>query len=59
MSHREDSEFWDLYTKDRERTGRLHRRGSQMSFGKMVISPALGRREDFSSLKEGKAQRET
>lgn len=32
---------------------------SQMSFGKMVISPALGRREDFSSLKGGKVQRET
>ena len=37
MSHREDSEFWDLYTKDRERTGRLHRRGDEMKDGELHL----------------------
>lgn len=28
-----ENELWDLYTKDREKTGRLHRRGDQMKDG--------------------------
>ena len=27
MVEREAAEYWDVYTKDREKTGRLHRRG--------------------------------
>ena len=37
MAERESSEFWDIYTKDRERTGRLHRRGDEMKNGELHL----------------------
>lgn len=33
MADRENPEFWDVYTQDRERTGRLHQRGSKVKNG--------------------------
>ena len=32
-----EEEFWDIYTKDREKTGRLHRRGDEMKEGEFHI----------------------
>lgn len=39
MTDRTENELWDIYTKDREKTGRLHRRGEKMQKGEyhMVI----------------------
>lgn len=37
MADREDSEFWDVYTEDREKTGRLHRRGDEMKKGELHL----------------------
>ena len=33
MTDKTENEMWDLYTKDREKTGRLHRRGDKMKDG--------------------------
>lgn len=33
MTDRTEDELWDLYTKDREKTGKLHRRGDDMKDG--------------------------
>lgn len=33
MSEKTENELWDLYTKDREKTDRLHRRGDAMQNG--------------------------
>lgn len=33
MEQRKEEEFWDIYDKDRIRTGRLHRRGERMKEG--------------------------
>lgn len=33
-----ENELWDLYTKDREKTGRLHRRGDQMKDGEYHLA---------------------
>ncbi len=33
MTIQTENEMWDLYTKDREKTGRLHRRGDAMKDG--------------------------
>lgn len=39
MTVKTENELWDIYTKDREKTGRLHRRGERMQDGEyhMVI----------------------
>lgn len=37
MGDRRDLEFWDVYTADRERTGRLHRRGDRMKDGELHL----------------------
>lgn len=34
MADAAEDELWDLYTKDREKTGKLHRRGDEMKDGK-------------------------
>lgn len=33
MADREENELWDLYTKDREKTGKVHRRGDPLEEG--------------------------
>lgn len=33
MADKPEDELWDLYTKDREKTGRFHRRGDEMKEG--------------------------
>ncbi len=33
-----ENELWDLYTKDRERTGRMHRRGDPMKDGEYHLA---------------------
>lgn len=33
MADRAEDELWDLYTRDREKTGKLHRRGDEMKDG--------------------------
>lgn len=33
MTDKPDDELWDLYTKDREKTGKSHRRGDEMEEG--------------------------
>lgn len=39
MADNAEKELWDIYTKDREKTGRLHRRGEKMKAGEyhMVV----------------------
>ena len=37
MVEREAAEYWDVYTKDREKTGRLHRRGDEMLNGELHL----------------------
>lgn len=37
MTVKAESELWDIYTKDREKTGRLHRRGEKMQDGEYHI----------------------
>lgn len=32
-----EEEFWDIYTKDREKTGRLHRRGDEMKEENFIL----------------------
>ena len=33
MADRQENELWDLYTKDREKTGKVHRRGDPLKEG--------------------------
>ena len=39
MTGKKEDEFWDVYTEERIRTGRLHRRGDKMKEGEyhMVV----------------------
>ena len=38
MTIQAENEMWDLYTKDREKTGRLHRRGDAMKNGEYHLA---------------------
>lgn len=38
MAGKPEDELWDLYTKDREKTGRFHRRGDEMKEGEYHLA---------------------